>query len=91
MSVRVLKILWELVVQDKLRPRGGRPEPEHLLWALCFMKVYPKQGPGCSVISASTGSINPKTHHKWVWAYIEAIAKLVNVVVHLLYFFAIDY
>ncbi len=39
MSVRVVKILWELVVWDKLRPRGGRPE--HLLWALYFMKVYP--------------------------------------------------
>jgi hypothetical protein len=44
MSVRVVKILWELIVWDKLRPRGGHPE--HLLWALYFMKVYPKQGPG---------------------------------------------
>ena len=39
-SVRVVELLWELVVRDKLRPRGGRPE--HLLWALYFMKVYPK-------------------------------------------------
>ncbi len=36
-SVRVVEILWELVVRDKLRPRGRRPE--HLLWALYFMKV----------------------------------------------------
>ncbi len=28
-SVRVVKILWELVVRDKLQPKGGRPE--HLL------------------------------------------------------------
>jgi hypothetical protein len=37
-SMRVVEILWELIVRDKLRPRGGRPE--HLLWALYFMKVY---------------------------------------------------
>ncbi len=64
MSVRVVKILWELVVWDKLRPRGGHPE--HLLWALYFMKVYPKQGPGCLVVGASTGAVDPKTHRKWV-------------------------
>jgi hypothetical protein len=39
-SVRVGKILWELAVCNKLQPRGGRPE--HLLWTLYFMKVYPK-------------------------------------------------
>jgi hypothetical protein len=80
--VRVTEILWELVVQDKLRPRGGRPE--YLLWALYFMKVYPKQGPGCLDVGASAGAVDPKTHRKWVWAYIEAIAELVDVVVSLL-------
>jgi hypothetical protein len=83
-SVRVVKILWELIVWDKLRPRGGRPE--HLLWVLYFMKVYPKQGLGCLVIGASTGAVDPKTHCKLVWAYVEAIAKLVDIVVSLLFF-----
>ncbi len=59
--------------------KGGRPE--HLLWMLFFMKVYPKQGPGRSVISASASAVDPKTHRKWVWAFIEAIAKLVDLVV----------
>ncbi len=63
---------------------GGRPE--HLLWALYFMKVYPKQGPGCSVVGTSAGVVDLKTHRKWVGAYVEAIAELVNVVVSLLYF-----
>jgi hypothetical protein len=51
---------------------------------LYFLKVYPKQGPGCSIVGASAGAVNLKTHHKWVWAYIEAIAELVDVVVSLL-------
>jgi hypothetical protein len=40
MSMRVVEILWEVVVCNKLQPRGGRPE--HLLWMLYFMKVYSK-------------------------------------------------
>jgi hypothetical protein len=82
LDVRVVKILWELVVCNKLRPRGERPE--HLLWALYFMKVYPKQGLGCLVVSMSAGTVDPKTHRKWVWVYFKAIAELVDVVVSLL-------
>jgi hypothetical protein len=52
------------------------------------MKVYPKQGPGCLVIGASAGAVDLKTHRKWVWAYVEAITKLVDMVLSLLYFFA---
>jgi hypothetical protein len=33
-SMRVVEILWELIVRDKLQPKGGRPE--HLLWMLYF-------------------------------------------------------
>jgi hypothetical protein len=72
-SMRVLKILWELIVHNKLQPRG--------LWMLFFMKMYPKQDPGCSVVSASAGVNDPKTHHKWVWVFIEAIAKHMDGVV----------
>ena len=56
---------------------------------LYFLKVYPKQGPGCLVVGASAGAADPKTHRKWVWAFIGAIAELVNVVASLPYFFCI--
>ena len=59
-SERVVELVWELVVRDELRPRGGHPE--HLLWALHFLKVYPKQGPRCTVVGASNGAIDAKTH-----------------------------
>ena len=45
------------------------------------MKVYPKQCPGCSAVGTSAGAIDPKTHRKWVWAFIDAVANLVDVVV----------
>ncbi len=79
MSVHVVKIFWDLLLRDDLLPEGGRPM--NLLWALYCLKVYPKQSPGCSAISASAGAVNPKTHRKWVWAFIDTIAECVDVVV----------
>ena len=81
-SVRVVGILWEFLVRDKLRPRGGRPW--HLLWALYFLKVYAKEGPGCAVVGGAHGGVDPKTYRKWVWAFIEAISELVDLVVSFL-------
>ncbi len=78
-SVLVVEKTWELLERDSLLPEGGRPK--HLLWALHFMKVYPKQSPGCSAVGASAGAVDPKTDRKWVWAFIYADANLVDVVV----------
>jgi hypothetical protein len=78
-SKRVVEVVWELVIRDELRPRGGRPE--HLLWALHFLKVYPMQSQGCAVVGASNGTVDAKTHRKWVFAFIDAIAKLIDIVV----------
>ena len=45
------------------------------------MQVYPKQSLGCSVVGASAGAVDPKTHRKWVSAFIDAVADLVDTVV----------
>ncbi len=79
MNVRIVEAIWELVIHDELHPMGG--QLEHLLWALYFLKIYPKQGTVCAVVGASNGAINPKTHWKGDWAFVEAISKLVDVVV----------
>jgi hypothetical protein len=34
-------------------------------------------------VGASAGAINAKTHHKWICAFSEAIAKLVKVAVNI--------
>jgi hypothetical protein len=69
-SVLVVEKTWELLKRDSLLPEG-----------LHFMKVYPKQSQGCSAVGASAGAVDPKTHRKWAWAFIDAVAKLVDVVV----------
>ena len=78
-SVHIVKTLWNLLLRDNLLPEGGHLK--HLLWALYFLKLYSKQSPGCLAVSVSAGAVDPKTQRKWVWAFIDAIAKCVDIVV----------
>ncbi len=45
------------------------------------MKVYPKQSPGCLAVGASASALDPNTHRKWVWAFIDSAANLVDTVI----------
>ena len=47
-----------------------------MLWALHFMKNYPKQQGGCASAGGSSGAIDPKTYSKYLWPFIDAIAYL---------------
>ena len=71
--------VWSMIWEQYLLPEGGRPK--HLLWALHFLRVYPLQAPRCAAVGASGGTVDPKIHHKWVWAFIDAIAECVDEVV----------
>jgi hypothetical protein len=82
-SLLVIDKLWWLLVKNDLLPEKSRPK--HLLWTLYFLKVYPKQSPGCSVAGASSGAVDPKTFKKWVWMFIENIQELVDEVVSILF------
>jgi hypothetical protein len=74
----VLKV-WSMLLEDGLRPKKSKPK--HLLWTLYFLKVYPREAPGCSAVGGSKGVIDQKTLRKWVWLFIERIAKLADKVV----------
>ncbi len=67
-SVLVIEKTWELFERDFLLPENGRLK--HLLWALHFMNVYPKQSPGCLAVGTSAGAVDPKTQCKWVWVFM---------------------
>ena len=80
-SLLIVSKVWSMLWEKDVLPEGGRPK--HLLWALHFLKVYPLQAPRCAAVGASGGAVGPKTHRKWVWAFIDAIAELVDEVVSL--------
>ena len=82
-SLLIVETVWCLLVQEGVLPDKG--QPKHLLWALHFMKVYPLQAPGCAAVGASAGAVDPKTHRKWVWAFIGAIADAIDAVVSIFY------
>ncbi len=75
----VLK-MWGMLWEGCLRPKNSKPK--HLLWALYFLKVYPEEGPRCSYVGGLRGAINPKTMRKWMWFFLDCIAKLADNVVN---------
>ncbi len=72
-------MVWDVLGEGGLRPKKSKPK--HLLWALYFLKVYPREGPGCSAVGGSKSAIDPKTMRKWVWLFFEHIAELADHVV----------
>ena len=61
--------IWRLLHEGGILPRKGKPE--HLLWALMFMKLY-----GSETIHASLTGTNETTFRKWSWLFVSAIADL---------------
>ncbi len=78
-----METLWDLLERVSLLPEKNCLK--HLLWALYFLKVYPKQGMGCWAIGLSASAVDPKTYHKCVWAFIDAVANVVDVAVSISY------
>ncbi len=70
---------WNLLTVNDFLPEGGTIL--HFLWALYFMKVYPKQGVACAAAGGSGGAVDPKTFRKFVWPFIYALAELESIVV----------
>ena len=58
-TLRVVETLWSLLLREEIRPSGGRPW--HLLWALYFLKVCAKEGPGCAVVGRGGASTRRPT------------------------------
>jgi hypothetical protein len=75
----IIHTLWDMLGEGGLRPE--KCKPKHLLWALYFLKVYPREGPGCSTVGGLKGAIDPKTKRKWVWWMLECIAVLADQVI----------
>ena len=61
---------WAMLCKLDLLPLNGTLQ--HFLWALCFLKVYAKQGPLCALCGGS----DPKTVRKWIGLFLPAIAAL---------------
>jgi hypothetical protein len=61
---------WSMLETLGLLPLEG--SLRHFLWTLCFLKVYPKQGPLCALCNGA----DHKTIKKWVDLFITALADM---------------
>ena len=65
---------WNLMVETGLLPAEG--QILHFLWALHFMKEYPKQSTGSATAGGSGGAKDPKTWRKYLWPFVYALSGL---------------
>ena len=74
-SILVALVIWKMICDLQFQPAGGNHY--HLLWALCYLKQYPKT----RAMSSICNRADPTTWRKWVWLFIPAIAALEDYVV----------
>ena len=60
---------WVFLIYYRLVPNGGKPE--HLLWALLFLRLY-----GTEEVNASLIGADPDTIRKWGWDFVKALHDL---------------
>jgi len=78
-AATVALIAWNLLSEHGLLSGGA--VIIHLLWALHFMKVYPKQDAGSAAAGGSSRAIDVKTWKKYLWPFINALADLKDIVI----------
>lgn len=68
-SSRVVRALWIILERQGTLPKLFTPT--HLLWTLCFLKVY-----GTEAIIAALCGCDEKTLRKWVWICLQQLADI---------------
>ena len=72
-------IAWELLAEEELLDEGI--QISHFLWALHFLKCYPKTEQGCAAAASKKGAVDPKTWRKYIWPIIYSLSDLESAVV----------
>lgn len=67
----VASMVWSMIVANTTTLLPGA-KPEHLLWALMFMKLHCSE----SVLAILCGGVHEQTIRKWCWYFIAKIANL---------------
>ena len=69
----VVSQLWNLLENQRSRPKGFTTT--HLLWTMCFLKVYGREETLCTLFGC-----DEKTMRKWVWIGLTFISDIESLV-----------
>ena len=64
-------IIWKMLHHSQWLEFTTNARPQHLLWALLFLKCY-----GTECLHAAQVGANEKTYRNWVWFYLRGISNL---------------
>ena len=70
--------VWNLI-EVPFFDQGGdlsHAKPEHLLWALLFLKKYGDESEMAALCGAAKGAVDEKTFRKWSHIFVRRIAAL---------------
>ena len=77
--LEIVHMVWDMMGEGGLCPKKSKPK--HLFWSLYFLKVSPREGPGCAAVGGLRGAVDSKTMRKCVWHFLERITELADKVV----------
>jgi hypothetical protein len=75
-SPMMADLVWEMLCDNGFKLRQKRSKQVHLLWALSFLYMYPKETVGCQMVYTTRN-----TYRKWVWIMIHEIELILPKVV----------
>jgi hypothetical protein len=70
---------WDMIISSAASEEESEfssAKPEHLLWALLFLKKYGDAGEMCRLAGGDSGSVDEKSFRKWSRLFVERIACL---------------
>ena len=73
-QAQTVLIVWFMLVESGHMSKKSilfKARPQHLLWALMFLKMY-----ASTSVNASFARCDEKTFRKWCWKVIEALSSL---------------
>lgn len=77
-STYICSIVWRKIIINGA-PEGS--QPKHLLWCLCFLKLYTTDHNRAAFLKA-----DEETVRKWTWIFVSLVANLELVLKNKLYY-----
>jgi len=79
----ICSLIWNVLAPTMNQSFGRYVHPRHLLWSLCFLKVYSTERTMRIICGGGEKRKAPdeKTYRKWVWIFVYSIHNMYETLV----------